>query len=913
MTEATPQYVVGIDLGTTHCAVAAASLDEPIVRLLSIPQLVALGEVAERELLPSFLYLPVTGELDETALGLPWGSSTRVVGEVARRLGAKSPQRLVSSAKSWICHGGVNRKAPILPWNAPEAAEHLSPYAAQVAYLMHLAHMWRSKFPEAPLDEQDVVVTVPASFDEAARELTAQAAKEAGLGDVRLLEEPQAAFYDFFGEHHGELETQLGDAKLILVVDVGGGTTDLTLLKVDADHEIERIAVGGHLMLGGDNMDAALAMFAVQKTAMDRPKDASVWSGMVQSARIAKERLLADDAPDDTVITVQSRGSRLIGGTRSIEIKREEARQVVLDGFLPHSGPDEVAQRTARAGLTTLGLPYTTDTAIGRHICAFLRKHVDAARDAGAEIHDGLPKPDLLLLNGGVFNAPALIERLKAVMQDWYGSPVPLLDHTSLETAVARGAVRSALARRGVGEVIRGGTARAYYIGIEGPGGEREALCVAPLGMEEGASLNVHDRVFDLVLDRPVAFPLYAYTGDRKDPIGGLVEGDLDDAGLEPLPWLETVLRFKGEVRESSTVPVTLAATLTDVGALELYLVTVALPARRWRLAFSLQQMTKARIGSDEAEAEAEVGPSDELPERFDVALAAWVHAMTSNQPQAVKNGRREVEKVIGPRGQWSAAVCRAIWDACFEHARSRHRSELHELNWMRMVGWCLRPGFGMIRDEARIDQMWALYGESLSYTTKANWSEWWIVWRRIAGGLSAEQQGSIYADLRPWLWRDGPTPPGPHKHGPIEMMQLLASLERLDSTAKQACGELFFSRANKLRSYWPIGRVGARRLFHAETGGIIPVEIASSWLERILALDWSKADGAAFAAASIALRTDNELDVGAILRQRVADRLRQDQAPGTWLDLVERGGSLSDSDAKRMLGDALPAGLRLS
>jgi hypothetical protein len=498
------QYAVGIDLGTTHCVMAASPLSRPNVELVRIPQLVAAGEVAERELLPSFLYLPFEGELPEY-----------MVGEWARRLGAQSPTRLVASAKSWICHGGVNRRAAILPWAAPDNEVHISPFEASVRYLEHLRTAWERHHP--PLAEQDVVVTVPASFDEAARELTVDAAREAGLGSVRLIEEPQAAFYDFRASGQS-----LGDAKLVLVVDVGGGTTDLTLLKVLPDGELERIAVGGHLMLGGDNMDAALAHHALG-LAPKQQLDPTEWSTLVQAARNAKELLLGEAAPDEITLTQQARGARLIGSSWHVRVRRDEVRKLLLDGFFPMTARDEVATRAGRAGLTTMGLPYTSDTAVPRHICTFLRKHVRAAEEAGARIFAGLPRPDRLLLNGGVFNGRALVERLSQVLAHWYdGEPVPLLEHTSLDTAVARGAVRFALTKHGIGAVIRGGTARAYYLAVDG---ERpRALCVVPRGLDEGKSVTLPAQVFRLVLDKRVTFPLYAYTGDRVDAPGTLVD-----------------------------------------------------------------------------------------------------------------------------------------------------------------------------------------------------------------------------------------------------------------------------------------------------------------------------------------------------------------------------------------------------
>jgi molecular chaperone DnaK (HSP70) len=913
-----PRFAVGIDLGTTHCAISAARLEHPVVRLLPVPQLVAPGEVDERSLLPSFTYLPAPGELSEADRTLPWGPQPHVVGEAARRLGAKVPGRLVASAKSWVCHGGVNRRAPILPWNSPDDEPHVSPFEAQVAYLAHLRATWDLAHPDAPLPEQDVVVTVPASFDEGARTLTTDAAAAAGLGAVRLLEEPQAAFYDYLGVHAGDLDPLVHGARLVLVVDVGGGTTDLTLLRVLPGDDltrprIERIAVGGHLMLGGDNMDAALATYALEKAGIERPSDATLWSGLVQSARQAKERLLAADAPEQAVISYVGRGSRLVGSTRSITLDRDEVGRVLLDGFLPLTGPTEVAQRAARAGLTTLGLPYATDAAIGRHVCAFLRRHVHAATEAGAHVHDGLPRPDLLLLNGGVFNAPAMIERLGQVLAGWYGEPVPLLEHTSLETAVAHGAVRSALARRGIGEVIGGGTARAYYVQLQGAEGQPQALCIAPRGMEEGASTSVPDRVLELVLDRLVAFPLHAYTGDRVDPPGALVELEGDDAAeLEPLPPLETILRDRERSAGGRTVPVTLSASLGTTGALELYLVTVELPPRRWRLEFVLRT-----AAASEAASEAPTGlqaPPPPPDPRVAYARRVLEKALNEKDPKLAKGLRRDLEKQLGPRAEWSVSTCRALGDAVLELAPKRGASDEHELNWLRQAGWCLRPGFGDPADAARLEAMWALRGEGLCKPTKANWAEWWITWRRIAAGLSPERQRSLYEDVRPWLWRSGKPPAGPAAHGPVEMMQLLATLERLPAAEKQTIGELLIERASKLGSYWSLGRVGARVPLSGDAVEVVGPEVAEAWAETLLALDWATAEGASFAAASLVAITGNPArDVSPGLRATVAERLAKAGAPGSWIEMVTRPTARSEGDAKRMFGESLPVGLRLT
>lgn len=946
-----PRYIVGIDLGTTHCAVAYSPASRIDVRLFDVPQLTAPGTLESRPLLPSFWYLPAEGEFAEGDLRLPWhGDGTAhdsaddspdgidgtdgipdggggVVGELARGRGAQVPGRLVASAKSWICHGGVNRRAPILPWSAPEGAPQVSPYAASVRYLAHLRAAWDHAHPDAPLAEQEVVITVPASFDEVARELTADAARAAGLPDIRLIEEPQAALYDFIGAHADDLAAALGDARLVLVVDVGGGTTDLTLVRVypskaGAPPELERIAVGGHLMLGGDNMDAALAHHVLAAAGIDRRLDPTEWAALVQQARRAKEQLLAADAPENTRVSVQKRGRRLLGGTQTVTLEREAVQALLLDGFAPVTGPTEVADRKGRAGLTTLGLPYTTDAAIPRHVCAFLRRHAAAAAEAGAAVVDGLPRPDRVLLNGGVFNAPALVERLRAVFAGWFGEgAVELLPHTALDTAVARGAARFALGRRGLGQLITGGTARAYYVGVEGPGGNRRAFCVAPKGMDDGSTIDVIDQRFDLIVDRPVTFPLYAYTGDRADPAGALVH--VDDE-LEPLPPLRTRLKRQGDMwvdPKTGGVPVRLSSTLTAEGALELYLMTLELPPRRWRLQFSLDALEAPAepAAAPPEKARPAPAPPEPLPPKFKEAQRAIVKAFgpgrISEDPRQAKGIRRAIEDLVGGRGEWSLSLCRAIFDALMERKPHRAATAEHEMNWLRLLSWAIRPGFGAQGDEARVAALWQVHAEGLVHPgAKGNWGEWWILWRRVAPGLDRAQQRALFEDVRPWLAPPkGPPPKGPRAHGHPEMIRLLGALERLPPAAKIEAGAWFEAWFKKINSWWPLGRLGAREPFHGEPADVVPPATAEAWLAQLMPLDWKAEDGADFAAVMLARFTgDPARDVAPEKRKAVLDRLGELRAPSHWIDMLTRATALNEGDAKRLLGDALPAGLRL-
>ena len=400
----------------------------------------------------------------------------------------------------------------------------------------------------------------------------------------------------------------------------------------------------------------------------------------------------------------------------------------------------------------------------------------------------------------------------------------------------------------------------------------------------------------------------------------GLVELSAD---LEPMPPLQTILRSKGETlrgaatatnRSERTVPVTLTTTASETGALELYLVTVELPPRRWRLEFALGS-SRPKEEADAKSKESAGGTIAQRPDpRVKEAGAILERAFETGDAGKIKSLRRDVEQVLGPRGQWTAASCRALWDVCMAQTGNRAKSAQHELNWLRLCGWCMRPGFGMPGDDERLDRLWTLHDEGLQQRAKANWPEWWIFWRRIAAGLDRDRQLVLFEDVRPWLWRDAKPPPGPHAHGPVEMLQLLAALERLPPERKQAAGELFLERADKVGSYWPLGRLGARALVHGDDADVVSRDIAEAWLERLLALDWDKTEGASFAAASIARFTgDAARDVSPAVRERVAKRLTSADAPASWVDMLMRPTGIQEGDIGRILGDKLPAGLRLT
>ena len=587
MTDAT--FALGIDLGTTNSALASVPMGDKTEtpKPLAVAQTVAPGETMAESLLPSFLYMTVEAERAPGAFALPWQESTeQVVGAYARKQGAATPGRLVSSAKSWLSYSGVDRRADILPWEAPEGIPKISPLAASAQYLAHLRSAWDAAHPESPLSEQDVVLTVPASFDAAARELTVEAASNIGLGDnLRLLEEPQAALYAWLADKGDSWRDELTVGDTILVCDIGGGTTDFSLISVQEEEgvlQLERVAVGDHILLGGDNMDLALA-YGVSAKLEEKGKRLDDWQmrGLVHGCRDAKETLLADESRDAYPLAIASRGSRLLGGTIRTELTRADLEATLLEGFFPAVAANARPQAPRRMGLTTLGLPYASDAAVTRHLAAFLARSHNA---------NGMTHPTAVLFNGGVTRSPIIRQRILAVLEAWAqagGVAGPkTLDGGDPDLAVSRGAAFYAQARQQGGLRIKGGTARSYYIGVErnqmavpGIPPKLDALCIAPFGMEEGTEVHLSDP-FGLYVGEPVSFRFFGSSERQDDQVGAVV----DPAQLAEVAPIETTL----DGDEGAVVHVRLHARVSEVGTLELSAVDVD-SERRWKLSFDVR------------------------------------------------------------------------------------------------------------------------------------------------------------------------------------------------------------------------------------------------------------------------------------------------------------------------------------
>lgn len=947
------RYVVGIDLGTSNTVVAFNEKGSDDIHVFEVDQLVGLGEVGARPLLPSARYQPASGELNPGDLQLPWHrvepdathtTPAPIVGHLARTLGAQVPGRLVASAKSWLSYSAVDRLAAILPWGAPDDVTKVSPVEASASYLAHVRAAWNTRFPDAPLEAQEVVLTVPASFDEGARALTLEAARLAQLPALRLLEEPQAAFYDWLYEHRANLAEALPDTQLVLICDVGGGTTDLTLIQVrrDADGtpQLTRIGVGNHLMLGGDNMDLALARLVEMRlaqgqsaeatnatTAANARLSASSLSQLVERCRVAKEQLLALDAPASVSITLLGAGSRIVGGARTAQLTREEVEQVVVDGFFPPVDANETPRRS-RAAIVEFGLPYASDPAVTRHIAGFLNRHAEQSRHALSpepsdddNDNDTLPIPDTLLLNGGVFRAPALTTRLAQTLGAWRGSPLHVLNNDHPDVAVARGAVAYGLAREGTAPRIGGGSARSYFLVLDG----EQGICLLPRGTQEAHEVHLDDRAFALRLGQPVRFPLVSTVAETPYRAGELA--DLSQGDFVRLPALATVLR-RQHASDPDERRVRLTASITEVGTLEMNCISIDDPAQRWRLQFELRR--------DEAAASANgsqgAGGADATDTRsqgrhpsLDDAIASIERAFGARAagvaPTEVKRLRATLEQRLGPSETWDVALLRALFDSLWERAKRRRRSADHERVWLNLAGFCLRPGFGYSLDDWRVDQLWSIFDDGIQYIHESRvWSEWWTLWQRAAGGLNEEAQSQLFdamAFLQAANIEKRKLPFDPAKVGYAGMIRVQASLERIETQRKIQLGAHLLERLRKPsenpQTWWAIGRIGARRPLYGSAHGVVPPEVAQQWLDAVLALDWKKVEPAAFASVQLSRLTgDRSRDLPEDARAAVIRRLETLGAAPAWIRMVREVVALDEADTGRAFGESLPAGLKL-
>jgi len=818
------------------------------------------------------------------------------------------PGRLVASSKSWLCHGGVDRTAAILPWGAADDVARISPVDASARIVRHVREAWDASFPE-PLAEQDVVLTVPASFDAVARELTVEAAHAAGLERLVLLEEPQAAFYAWLVQHETAWREAIARHPLVLVVDVGGGTTDLSLMAARhgrGELAIERVAVGDHLLLGGDNMDVALAR-RVEGQLGGGTLDAQRFHVLVGQCRGVKEAMLADGGVTELAVTVPGRGGRVIGGALTSRVSRDLVLDTVVEGFFPRVGGDE---RPARGSSSAeLGLPYAADTAVTRHVADFLARHHEAG--------DGAPlaRPDALLFNGGACEPELVRERVADVVGRWHdasGASRPaVLEAESLQLAVARGAAYYGLVRRGHGVRIGSGTARTYYLGLDDPAPDaasRSVLCLVPRGMDEGSAVPLGDREFSLVTNRPVAFPLLTATDRTGEDAGAVLE--VSCGALTVLPPIRTVLRF-GRKLEERALPVRLEARLTELGTLEVWCRS-STTEHRWRLEFRLRDTVS---GQPAAEGTGLIVDQ----ERVSAAIAA-LRVAFGDGGDPVSLMRRLEEALDAGRDAWPLGAIRPLFDALFELEPRRAASPEGEARWLNLAGFLLRPGFGDPGDELRIGRLWRVLSQDLRFPRAVQGrAEWWNLWKRVSGGLSAAQQQYLLQQVSPALLKRGKMK-GP-KPGPQElreMWQAIGGCERLPARTRGELAVVLTDGAARGRTtdqeLWALARLAARAPAYGPINCVVSRDTAADITARLLAADWPRPAAYAFAVAQAARLTgDRERDLEAPVRERVAARLASMPDGARLARLVRSVVELEAQEQARLFDESLPTGLRLA
>jgi molecular chaperone DnaK (HSP70) len=924
------RYVIGIDLGTTNCAVAYVDLeaaadqrmDTPKIQLFQVPQLTGPGEFARHPVLPSFLYIPGAYDITAEAMAAPWRIEERqredrnFAGSFARDHGASVPARLVSSAKSWLCHGAVDRQAPILPWGAPEEVHKVSPVRATAAYLKHIRKAWnvaQKGEEEGLLEHQTVVITVPASFDEVARELTLEAAQLAGLGAVTLLEEPLAAFYCWLAQHEKDWQEAVTPGELILVCDVGGGTTDFTLISLretDGSPRFERIAVGDHLILGGDNIDLHLARLAAQSRG--RTLNSDQWKTLSHQSRTAKEELLAGEIEQKT-LTLMGAGSRLIAGTISMQLARATVEAAVKETFFPLVTSEDQRPEALDAGLADFGLPYEADPAVTRHLGTFLARQGDNVKQ---HLGKSEPQPDLILFNGGSLKAQLVQDQIRQAVGHWFGRAdggLPrILANPDLDLAVSRGAAYYGLVKSGLGVRVGSGSARAFYLGVDpaeaDPDTRPEAVCLVEKGLEEGSAISLEDLKLEVLANQPMRVNLFSSSYRAGDRCGQLVAVD---ETLTPLPPVQTVIQYGRKGRQVQ-VPVQIEGAYTELGTLELWCRSL-ISDHRWRLSFQLRSEAPVLEAPDQ-----EIFDAD-LIQNAQILLAAAFGSGANKE--ALDRVTSQIASIVErPRESWPLSLLRPLADTLLEQMAQRATTAQHEIRWLNLVGYCLRPGLGEGLDPHRLKKLWKIYKKGPQHHGQGQVrAEWWIMWRRVGAGLSPGQQRQISQDLSPLLLDRKHS--GGRSGGRIatqerlEIWMALANLEAMQGDDKVRWGAQLLSELQpkrvKAQHFWSLSRLGARQLLYGSIDRVVPSQVAGEWIERLLKGKWRNPRPVIAAIVHMARRTGDQVrDLPGAQLEAIQSALEKLGATDEALQPLEQVIPLGRREERVAFGEDLPGGI---
>ena len=932
------RYLIGIDLGTTNSVVAYIDTSDtpseasPEIRVFDVAQLVAPGEVRAVPALPSFLYFPTESEIESGAFDLPWeGRPSAIAGVAARDHGMLVPGRLVSSAKSWLCEDAVDRTAEILPRDAEPPEPMISPIEASARYLMHLRSAWNHAMsaaegtnPERLFENQQIVLTVPASFDEEARELTVEAARRASIEHLTLLEEPLAAFYAWVATHRQTIATEVQDGDLVLICDIGGGTSDFSLVRahvIGSSVQFERTAIGDHLLLGGENLDLALARRVEQR--LNTKLSLRQRHALGIACRAAKEGLLGDGNIDRLPISILGSGRAVVGQMLRSELTRDEVLELLMSGFLPLTAPEEMPKRSRPSGLREVGLPYASDPAITKHLAAFLRQAGAAMNGklgpgSRKSVRSSMVRPDAILLNGGFCISAAARERIVEAIASWFGGEGSgwrpnVLRIDAMGSAVAVGAAYYGRVRRGEGLRVKAGSARTYYIGTRTEG---TAVCVLPAGTDEGTTLQLN-REFSVLANRPVSFNLFSSTV-RHDPHGVLAE--LDPAQVHRHTPLVTLLRY-GKKLQQMDLAVRLSVSFTEVGTLELWCQSVSSP-HRWRLQFELRGNTSTADANVKSPPRLGIAPSsseiseDSLRTARKAIRAAFTREGDSTAQASLVS---ELEAGIGLKKEsWPMPLLRVFSDVLLEVTDGRKLSAPHESRWLNLLGFCLRPGFGDAQDSQRMNLTRKFYQSGLAFPGDLqNQVNWLVLWRRTAGGLSAAHQHEIrnYLDgigigrkksgtrLNAQLERDG--------------WRLLASLEHLSGATRAALGGELLRKLKKEPAdsawLWSLGRFGARIPLYGSLACVVPTETAEEWISALLDLRDLKQETAKAIVQLGRLTEDRTRDISRDVRKQAFERLKAEGViDEPMLRALAEFVKPGRSDVSLTFGESLPKGVHL-
>ena len=903
-------YVVGVDLGTTNIVVSygESNSDSPL-QLLPIPQLVAPGQVSSPLMLPALRY-HYGQELADNQVVLPWATDPinqtlppSVIGKWALDLGAKVPTRLISSAKSWLSHRGAGSTDITLPLNADEHTKVCTPLEVTASYLAYIKAAWDHQKPDSPFCEQNIVVTVPASFDDIARSLTIEAIKQVGLQHFRLLEEPQAAFYHWLSNNSA---ADLVGKQKLFVCDIGGGTSDFTLISIThtAENtlpELERIGVGEHLMLGGDNMDLALAAKAQQK--LNGNIKSRDLQKLLPQCQKAKENLLAADALGEIKLQLSCAGSRLMASTQETRLTAKEVEQMILDGFFPQVAINAKPKQRQTA-LSDIGLPYPADPAITRHIAAFFQEqqntHPTEKNDENDE-NDDIKIADVWLLNGGPFLSDKIQQRLQQQMAAWSKQPILCLHNLEPQTSVAHGAayyarlqLASALSCVKNPNLIKSAAPRHYFIRVASAQGDK-GVCILPKNTRLHDKLSLTDKIFNLRCNSPVQFDVASSLDIRSYKLGDSIDWH---EKLHNLPPLTTTLKGEGQV------PVNLVCELDELGVLQIELQQLnAKPS--WQLAFNLRKSTN----------HLEIDDQHRVKKALEV-VEQWYGNASKTPPKEPL--RKSLEKCLGKRESWSVNAARQLFDHLIILAKRRRRSRVHERSWLNIAGYCLRPGIGFVGDVERIEQVWGLFTQGIQHHQQADvWVQWWAFWRRAAAGLDQQQQFTLFNETKHVLASTRGPVSKKAKLGAAteEKLRLIGSLERLSLDNKREvldhiAGELNHNKMADLYC-WMAARLLNRRLVYAASEYTMPGQDAEVVLDYLLQHNWKAHPALGFISASAARKTlDETLNISEQQFTQVQNNLKNIHS--RYLTLLHATHTMDQQESQQYWGDALPSGLSI-